>query len=514
MAYYVAKTGSDSNNGSQSSPWLTIQHAATTAQAGSTVYVGAGTYSESVTFANSGTASTPIVFNGQGVAIVDGTSVSCCGGGDSYASGLFSISNLNYLTIEGFTIQNYKTSSSSYVPAGIDIYGYGDHISILNNTIKNIQTTGGASGNAYGISVHGTSSTPISNLTVSGNTVTGCETGQSETTTYNGNVQTFVVSNNTIYGNDNIGMDAIGFEGTGPSGSDQAKAGDVYGNLIYNNSAINNPGEQAGGQNGGYDEDGLYCDGCTQVVFERNEVYGNDIGIEAASENSGKLSSYVIIRNNLIYGSNSCGVTIGGYASSGTGGSDHITIVNNSLYSNTNESSAASGEFQTQWRVTNSVFENNIVYAGSSGMFIVNQTSGAGITADYNDYYTTASSMEWDYNGTAYSTFASYQTASKMETHSKFANPGYTTLPTCSSTYTPIGGYTPASTAYTCSALGNTDLTSSSPALNTGNTALGTPSGSSWSAYQLSEPYVGSTDFNGNPRVNASGQINMGAYEQ
>jgi len=33
---------------------------------------------ESVTFANSGTSSAPIVFNGQGVAIVDGTGVSCC----------------------------------------------------------------------------------------------------------------------------------------------------------------------------------------------------------------------------------------------------------------------------------------------------------------------------------------------------------------------------------------------------------------------------------------------------
>jgi hypothetical protein len=70
--YYVAKTGSDSNSGSASSPWLTIGHAALEAQAGSTVYVEAGTYNESVAFANSGTSSAPIVFNGQGVAIVDG----------------------------------------------------------------------------------------------------------------------------------------------------------------------------------------------------------------------------------------------------------------------------------------------------------------------------------------------------------------------------------------------------------------------------------------------------------
>src|ERR1700740_2234922 len=76
--YYVAKTGSDSNSGSASAPWLTIGHAASVAQAGATVFVQAGTYNESVTFANSGTASAPIVFNGQGGAVVDGTGVSCC----------------------------------------------------------------------------------------------------------------------------------------------------------------------------------------------------------------------------------------------------------------------------------------------------------------------------------------------------------------------------------------------------------------------------------------------------
>ena len=54
--YYVAKTGSDTNSGSASAPWLTIGHAALEAQAGDTVYVGSGTYNESVLFANSGTS--------------------------------------------------------------------------------------------------------------------------------------------------------------------------------------------------------------------------------------------------------------------------------------------------------------------------------------------------------------------------------------------------------------------------------------------------------------------------
>ena len=37
--YYVAKTGSNGNPGTEASPWLTIQKAATIAAAGDTVYV-------------------------------------------------------------------------------------------------------------------------------------------------------------------------------------------------------------------------------------------------------------------------------------------------------------------------------------------------------------------------------------------------------------------------------------------------------------------------------------------
>lgn len=502
-SYYVAKSGSDSNSGSASAPWLTIGHAANTVTtAGATVYVGAGTYNESVTFANSGTSSAPITFNGQGVAIVDGTGVACCvspafaqsnGFIGTNTQGLFNVgaaAGVNYLTIEGFTIQNFKVSTAAKVPLGILVVGGGTGINILNNTVKNIQTTAGKRGNAYGVGVFGISATPLS-LTFSGNTVTGCLTGESETTTFNGNVQNFVVANNTIYNNDNIGMDAIGFEGVGPTGFDQAKNGDVYGNLIYNNSAFKNPGE--GSQ---YDEDGVYCDGCANVTFERNTLYGNDLNIEAASEIAGEVSSNVIMRNNLSYAANSCGVSVGGYAKSGTGGSTNITIVNNSLYDNDTKNTG-SGEFQIQYRATGIVFENNIVYAGPQGLFLHGFTSGSTVTANYNDYYTTSSATTFELNAKTYASLASYQSATGQDKNSVFANPDYLTAPTCTST-TQSGPPTPLTN---CTPTPNFDISTSSPAENTGNASLGSAD-------------FGTTDFNGNPRVNSNGQINMGAYEQ
>jgi hypothetical protein len=480
--FYVSKSGSDSNSGSQSAPWLTIQHAATTATAGDTVIVEAGTYNESDTFSNSGTVSAPIVFQSQtpGTAILDGTGVPCCNGPDGYATGLFNIGNVNYVTINGFTFQNFTTSSADNTPAGIDIYGYGTGISILNNTVHNITTTSEKEGNAYGISVHGTNATPISGLIVSGNTVYNNKTGNSETVTFNGNVQNFTVTNNLVYDNDNIGIDFIGGEGTAPTGYDSATNGEVSDNVVYGISAINNPGE-----GNSYDADGLYCDTCTNVTIERNTVYACDLNIEVASEHKDKVASGVIVRNNLVYGALTVGISIGGYSSS-VGGTTGAIIVNNSLYDNGTVSDQGDSEFQVQYHTMGNVFENNIVYANSAGLIINNFEVGSGVTANHNVYYTTNSTPSFIWNGTSYSSFASCQSGAGQDANSEFENPDYLTLTTC--------------TGLVCSPAPDLDISTGSPAENTG--------------INLGAADVGIVDFAGNSRVNDNGQINIGAYEQ
>jgi hypothetical protein len=47
-AFYVSTAGSDSNPGTQTAPWRTVQHAADTARAGATVNVRGGVYEELV----------------------------------------------------------------------------------------------------------------------------------------------------------------------------------------------------------------------------------------------------------------------------------------------------------------------------------------------------------------------------------------------------------------------------------------------------------------------------------
>src|ERR1700683_1016876 len=86
--YYVATTGSNSNPGTQSSPWQTISFAENNARAGDTVIVSAGTYNEDVTANGSGSAGAVITFQGSG---------------NPFIAGNLSISG-SYITFNGFTV--------------------------------------------------------------------------------------------------------------------------------------------------------------------------------------------------------------------------------------------------------------------------------------------------------------------------------------------------------------------------------------------------------------------------
>ncbi len=489
--FYVSKSGSNSNSGSFTAPWLTIQHAASTVTAGAKVYVETGVYNESVNFPNSGTSTNPITFanySGQ-TATIDGTGLSVTG-----TQGLINIVNQSYITVSGLEVRNYTTSSASKTPAGIWITGSGSGVQLLNNLVHNITTTSEKNGNAFGIAVYGTSSTPITGITISGNQVYDLKTGESESMNVDGNVTYFTISNNIVHDNDNIGIDAIGFEGVGPTGSDQARYGLVTGNTVYNISGINNAGE-----GNSYDADGLYCDGCEYVIFERNTIYNCDIAMEAASEHKGHSSSYVTIRNNLFYDSNAVGVTIGGYSNT-VGASDHVIVVNNTLYNNNVKNQGA--EFQIQYHsgdASGNIFENNIVYAGTQNVWIYSFVKGTTTypappaTLNWNLYYSTAgyvasTSIDWagKYN---YKTYALYQAGAGEDANSPNANPLFDNL-----TSTPP----------------NLDVASNSPAVNAGGTSLSCSLGYCGTGTSI----YGSVDYAGNPRTNASGQINIGAYEQ
>jgi parallel beta-helix repeat protein len=122
--YYVDNTNigcSDVGPGTTTNlPFCTISKGASMAIAGDVVRVLAGTYAETITAPNSGSADLPITF-----AAAPGVKV--LGKGKSASNG-FLISNKSYITVDGFTITG--TSAEGIYVAG------SNHITVSNNIVS------------------------------------------------------------------------------------------------------------------------------------------------------------------------------------------------------------------------------------------------------------------------------------------------------------------------------------------------------------------------------------------
>ncbi len=471
--YYVSTFGNDSTgDGSSGAPWRTIQHAQTKAAAGDTVLVHGGVYNEHVTLSTSGTANGYITFQsfpGE-VAAVDGTGLDI----PQNMWGLFTFNSVSYVIVQGFEIRNYTTASVKQVPIGVFIVGAGEGDQLVNNYVHNITTTAPANptncaSDAFGITVYGTQAPDaIDGLAISGNEVANNLTGCSETLSLDGNVTHFAVVSNLVHDDNNIGIGAIGFERVSKDPAyDQARDGAIIGNTVYNITSYGNPdyGKQ-------YAADGIYVDGGTNIVIDRNRIHNVDLGIELASEHKGKTSSYIVARNNIVYDGNSAGISIGGYAAS-KGGTDHCTVVGNTAYGNDTQNTG-SGEFQIQFNATNNVVENNIFYAGAQGLLVNDFTTSTPAPAmlDYNLYFSSGPTI-FDWQKHKYTSYSAYQTASGNDTNSPYADPQFTTTT-------------------------NLDVAGTSPAINAGT--------------NLGAAIVGTRDFIGAKRV-LGGNIDIGAYE-
>jgi Right handed beta helix region len=429
-SFYVSTTGSDTNPGTQAAPWRTIQHAADVVRAGSTVNVRGGIYEELVTIKSSGNATDGYItfrsYRGE-TAVLDAQHLTPSG-----RSAVLTIHDKSYVRIEGFEIRNYRTAEHRVAPLGISVMGSGSHIELLKNNVHHIENTfagrdrPGSGGNGFGIAVYGTDAkTPISDLVIDGNEVHHLKTGSSESLVVNGNVMNFRITHNVVHDNNNIGIDVIGFERTAPDPSvDQARDGVVSENLVYNITSKGNP---AYGQD--QSSDGIYVDGGTRILIERNVMHDVDFGIELASEHRDRATSYVTARNNLIYHSHTAGVSIGGYAPE-RGHTEQCVVINNTLYDN-DTSGTGSGEFQMQWNMADDIFENNIVYAGKRCLMTVNKSEvdrkQPPVTIDHNLYYCAAGSKgsTWKEVSETFTGFDKYVQSTGNDSHSRFLGPGF-----------------------------------------------------------------------------------------
>jgi hypothetical protein len=428
---YVSTSGDDANPGTLEKPLRTIQHAADTAKPGATVNVRGGTYCQRLTVKVSGDAQQGfITFRSQPgeQAILDGGCLTPPEG----ESSMVELRNMSYVRIEGFEICNYRTSDSRSVPGGIRVFGGGSHIEILKNNVHHIeqnstfQVRSGSGANGFGIAIYGTAAkTPISNLVIEGNEVHHLKTASSESLVVNGNVAGFRISKNIVHDNNNIGIDVIGFERTAPDPEvDRARDGVVSENVVYNITSRGNPayGNDA-------NSDGIYVDGGTRILIERNVMHDVDFGLELASEHFTGNTSHIVARNNLIYSCHTAGISIGGYDVK-RGKTEDTTIVNNTLYSNDTWESGT-GEILMQFYLRNNIFKNNVIYVGKHGRVMTSRSGrmdgSPSVTFDHNLYFYPggSKSAKWSYDHVDYASFEEYVQASGNDQHSRFADPRF-----------------------------------------------------------------------------------------
>ena len=252
--FFVANTGNDGNDGGSAAPWLTLQKAANSVQAGDTVIVRAGTYA-GFDLRTDGTAANRIVFQGEAGATITSRNPITPDG--------INLEGADYVTIEGFKVVGMpRTGIRSVLNHHVIIRnnecdlnqswgiltGFSDDILIENNiTTRSVVEHGiyfSNSGDrpiirnnvswgnrANGIHMNGDVSLGgdgiISNALVEGNVIYGNGVGGGSGINCDG-VQNSTIRNNLIYDTHASGISLYQIDGGGGSS----------GNLVVNNTVI------------------------------------------------------------------------------------------------------------------------------------------------------------------------------------------------------------------------------------------------------------------------------------
>src|SRR2546421_4876097 len=128
-SYFVSPAGSDGNDGSNATPWRTLQRAAYAVDAGDTVTVRAGKYAGFVVgwdYPQTGTSAAPIVFNADpGATIVSRNSKTSDG---------IDLEGASWITLDGFTVDN-TNGGGAIDRAGIRAVD-ANHVTIRNCAVS------------------------------------------------------------------------------------------------------------------------------------------------------------------------------------------------------------------------------------------------------------------------------------------------------------------------------------------------------------------------------------------
>jgi len=315
--FYVSNAGSDSNPGTITLPWATLQHASTTLNAGQKVYIRSGKYQGYIVFSKSGTAKNPITFEAYPgeKPIIDGSNLKSDPSNPWNNPPLFNI-KANYLIFKGLELSNAAMvtiycgdDTHNNLFDGIHIHnGYGTGIMfylcsyhiVQNCLVHDIYDYGkngmGGGGNADGISASAGNSEPFPDYghhIFKNNTVYNCSDDGIDTWSSNGNLIENNEVHNTGYGNPSNGGshsatwnkpagNGNGFKlGGGGGGAGNNK---VVNNISYSNRVS------------GFDGNESKNKGSKNILYN-NTAYNNPIGFR-------NMETFAIIKNNISFQNN------------------------------------------------------------------------------------------------------------------------------------------------------------------------------------------------------------------
>lgn len=336
-AYYVSPNGDDANPGSEAQPWRSLEKAATSAQAGDTVYFMEGTYPGVLRPRNSGTAGNPITFTsypGQRATIDGGKTSKGPFGGvvDIHNRSHIVVSNLRVINSEHFGIR-VSDSDNILIQGNITDFTFSSGIYLAGSQQVIVD------GNEVLRACHGVGGRP-----------------PQEHITVRGDMNGFEIRNNRVH---------VLHNGEGKEGiniKEGAANGKVYNNVID-----------------GMSRTGIYVDAFDAFV-DNIEIFGNVVtnslhGIVVASERRGPVTN-ISIYNNLFYNNHHNGVWVTGYLDGGP--MSNIRIVNNTIYNNAN-----TGIVVNNLEATGVLLRNNIVTDNGQRQIYIDAAMPP-VTVDHN----------------------------------------------------------------------------------------------------------------------------------
>ncbi len=364
---------------------------------GDTAHVMAGTYLEKVQMRVSGKSGAPVTLRAEGAVIISGRGIE--------GENIILIENQSHVHVTGFEIRdNLKCRDGS----GIRVQGACAGVELRGCRVHEIRGK-----DAMGITVYGSSETPITGLVIDGCEVFNCDPAKSEAVTINGNVSGFQVTNNFVHDVNNIGIDFIGGEQwLAKNPANVARQGLCKGNRVVRCRSSYEGGYAAG----------IYVDGGRDIIIEDNLVSECDLGIEIGAENKGTITSGIIVRNNRILQNDKAGLVFGGYEKS-AGRVQNCVFTGNTCYRN-DKHKDRNGELWIQWASDNKI-TGNTFWSGADGTLVQVDPNAGTNTLDKNRYFSDAGNdgcfflwRDQDVEG-----FAAWQRKSGQDANSVFSQP-------------------------------------------------------------------------------------------